>query len=102
VYCGDSRHGCGWGNIPVATARAVLLHLFGVDIGEAVLAKEARHSFRGEDSPLGNALVVTVIGLVGSGHYRKACQYTLSDWVSSIKLTGKCIWMGSAVVWGGY
>jgi hypothetical protein len=56
---------------PVATARAVLLHLFGVDIGEAVLAKEARHSFRGEDSPLGNALVVTVIGLVGSSHFER-------------------------------
>jgi len=67
---------------PVATARAVLLHLFGVDIGKAILAKEARYSFRGEDSPLGNALVVTVIGLVGSSH-------------------GKCILMGSVVVWGG-
>lgn len=54
---------------PVATARSILLHLFGVDIGEAILAKKARYSFRGENSPLGNALVVTVIGLVRSSHF---------------------------------
>jgi len=54
---------------PVASTRAVLLHLLGVDIGKAVLAKEARNSLRGEHSPLGNALVVTVVGLVRSGHF---------------------------------
>jgi hypothetical protein len=54
---------------PVASTRAVLLHLLGVDIGKAVLTKEARDSFRGEHSPLGNALVVTVVGLVRSGHF---------------------------------
>lgn len=56
---------------PITTTRAVLFHLFGVDVGKAILAKEARYSFRGEDSPLGNALVVTVIGLVGSSHFER-------------------------------
>jgi hypothetical protein len=68
VHCGASGQGVDWGNIPVASTRAVLLHLLGVDIGKAVLTKEARDSFRGEHSPLGNALVVTVVGLVRSGH----------------------------------
>jgi len=54
---------------PVTSARAVLLYLLGVHIGKAVLTKEARNSFRGRDSPLGNALVVTVVGLVRSGHF---------------------------------
>jgi len=54
---------------PVASTRAVLLHLLGVDIGKAVLTKEARDSLRREHSPLGNALVVTIVGLVRSGHF---------------------------------
>jgi hypothetical protein len=72
---------------PIASTRAVLLHLLGVDIGEAIFTKEARDSFRGEHSPLGNALVVTVVGLVRSGHCEKCCQYSIACWVSGIKLT---------------
>lgn len=62
---------------PVASTRAVLLHLLGVNVGKAALTKEARDSFRGEHSPLGDALVVTVVGLVRSGHFAgwRGCSY---------------------------
>jgi len=54
---------------PVASTRAVFLHLLWVDIGKTVLTKETRDSFRGECGSLGNTLVVTVVGLVRSGHF---------------------------------
>lgn len=63
--CAVSSHGYS----PVAPASTVLLHLLGVGVGKAVLAKEAGDVVNGEGSALGNALVVTVVGLVGAGHW---------------------------------
>lgn len=54
---------------PVTSTRAVLLHLLGVDIGIAVLGKEARKMLGREDSALSETLVVTVVGLVRASHF---------------------------------
>lgn len=69
--------GVHWANIPGASTRAVFLHLLWVYIGKTVLTKETRDSFRGECGSLGNTLVVTVVGLVRSGHCE---QYLLVPW----------------------
>jgi hypothetical protein len=53
---------------PIALATAVLLNLLRVDIGVAVLSKETGKVFNGEGGALGNALVVTVVGLVRASH----------------------------------
>lgn len=53
---------------PIALATAVFLNLLRVGIGVAVLSKETRKVFNGEGGALGNALVVTVVGLVRASH----------------------------------
>lgn len=54
---------------PVASARAILLHLLGIDIGIAVLGKEARKMLCGSDSAVSETLVVAVVGLVRASHF---------------------------------
>lgn len=56
--------------LPIAPAATVLLDLLGVGIGKAALAKEARELILGHGGALGDSLVVTVVGLVGAGHWR--------------------------------
>jgi len=53
---------------PVASAIAVLLDLFGIDINKATLGKVAWHIVKANSSAFCKALVVTVVGLVGAGH----------------------------------
>jgi len=53
---------------PVALAAAVLLDLLGVDVGVATLGEEAWEVVDRDGGALGNALVVTVVGFVGSSH----------------------------------
>jgi hypothetical protein len=55
---------------PIASARSVLLDLLGIHVGMAALGKETREMLRGKSSAFGEALVVTVIGLVGASHCR--------------------------------
>lgn len=47
----DERHRgrCEKGHIPVALATAVLFNLFGIGIGETVLAKELGNVFSGDE-----------------------------------------------------
>ena len=54
---------------PVALAAAVLLDLLGIDVDVAVLGEELGQMLDGQGGALGNALVVTVVGLVGASHY---------------------------------
>jgi len=53
---------------PIASARSVLLELLGVGISVATLGKETREVLGGSSSPLGETLVVTVVGLVRASH----------------------------------
>lgn len=55
-------------DIPVASTRTVLLDLLGVGIGKPRLGKETREILGRGSSPLSEALVVTVVGLVGASH----------------------------------
>lgn len=54
--------------IPIASARTVLLHLLRVNICKAMLCKVTWEMLRRGSSALGEALVVSVIGLVGASH----------------------------------
>lgn len=54
---------------PVTTAAAVLLDLFGIGVDVAALGKETRQVFLGGGSAFGDALVVTVVGLVRASHF---------------------------------
>lgn len=53
---------------PISSATAVLLDLLGVDVGVTALGKEAWKVLRRVSSTLSEALVVTVVGLVGASH----------------------------------
>lgn len=53
---------------PVALASTVLLDLFGIDVGVATLGKVTGKMLNGESSAFGDALVITVVGLVGASH----------------------------------
>lgn len=53
---------------PVTLASAALLHLLWVDALVAMLGKVAREMLRRGGSAFGQADVVTVVGLVRSGH----------------------------------
>ena len=55
-------------NIPIALAAAILLDLLGVDIEMTRLGKEAGQMFSGTGGAGGEALVVTVVCLVGASH----------------------------------
>lgn len=53
---------------PVALAAAVLLDLLGIDVGVTILGEEAWEMHDRHGSTFGNALVITVVGLVRSRH----------------------------------
>lgn len=53
---------------PIAFTASVLLHLFGIDVGIAVLAEEAGDMNLGDSRAIRNPLVVPVIGLVRTSH----------------------------------
>lgn len=55
-------------HIPVSSSIAILLDLLRIDVGVATLCKVAGQMLGGTGSALSNALVVTVVGLVGAGH----------------------------------
>lgn len=55
-------------NLPVTSTIAVLLDLLGIDINIATLGKVSWQILHGGCSAFSNALVVTVICLVGAGH----------------------------------
>lgn len=61
---------------PIASARAVLLHLLGIHVEMAMLGEEARKMLSWGGSALGKTLVVTIVGLVGASHFdgsRESC-----------------------------
>jgi hypothetical protein len=53
---------------PIASATAILLHLLWIGISMSTLCKEARKVLRWGSGAVGEALVVTVVGLVGASH----------------------------------
>lgn len=57
--------------IPVALAASALLHLLGIDALVAVLGEVTRKMFRGSGGAFGQTDMVTVVGLVRTGHLGK-------------------------------
>lgn len=53
---------------PVTLTPAILLDLLRVDASVSVLSKKSGHMLNGDGGALGDALVVTVVGLVRAGH----------------------------------
>lgn len=53
---------------PVTTATAILLDLLWVGVDIAALGEKARKILLSDSSAVGNALVVTIVGLVGASH----------------------------------
>jgi hypothetical protein len=58
---------------PVAFAATVLLHLLRINVHVATLGEEAREVLCWGRSPVGETLMVAVIGLVGASHYGFWC-----------------------------
>lgn len=71
---GETRRGRNEkGHIPVALATAVLLDLFGIGIGETVLAKVLGNMFDGDECAVfrqGTCNVGLVVELVRASHYK--------------------------------
>lgn len=55
-------------DIPVASTRAVLLDLLGINICETMLGKVTRKMLGRSGGAFSEALVVTIVGLVRSSH----------------------------------
>jgi hypothetical protein len=69
---------------PVAFAATVLLHLLGIDIHVATLGEEAREVLCWGRSPVGETLMVAVIGLVGASHGSNT-GLVLQQWKGTIE-----------------
>lgn len=61
---------------PIASSTSVFLDLFGIDIGVAALREEAWEMLRRSCSAFSKALVITVVGFVGTSHgwYEERCN----------------------------
>lgn len=77
-------------DLPVATATAVLLDFLGVCVDVAALCKEAGKIFLRSGSAFGDALVVTVVGLVGASHYTISVSGTVDGSVASLVAAIQC------------
>jgi hypothetical protein len=64
---------------PIASTTSVFLDLFGIDIGVAALREEAWEMLRRSCGAFSKALVITVVGFVGTSHgwYEEWCNLAL-------------------------
>lgn len=64
---------------PIASTTSVFLDLFGIDIGVATLREEAWEVLRRSCGAFSKALVITVVGFVGTSHgwYEEWCNLVL-------------------------
>jgi len=77
------------GDVPVASTTTILLDLLGVYVCEATLGKELGHRLDGQSGALGDALVVTIVGLVRACHCRHVRGVHIRGSMRMIALMGR-------------